>query len=231
MLSSVAEQTYTSVEHLVVVDGAECQDSVLNGLEECSTLKREPLLLTLPVRTGKNGWLGHRIYAAIPCLLDSDFVCFLDQDNWFEPTHIESLISLVLASGCQAAYALRRIHDQSGAFICNDDCQSLGPLECSYDNPNERHIDTNCWLLPTRVAVDLARHWLRPLTGDRSFGAAVMSHCPMLRCTGCYTVNYTAGSRWQSASVDYFLEGNAVMRRRYPGGFPWAAASNHCARQ
>lgn len=223
-LRSVVAQTYGAVEHVLVVDGPQFEDDVRDALEDCSDLTTKPSLLVLPKRTGRDGWCSHRIYAAVPFLVDSDYVCFLDQDNWFDPGHIESLVAAMGRTTCGAAHALRSIYDQSAAFVCHDDCQSLGLFEGSYDRPAERHIDTNCWLLATTLARRLANEWLTPFTGDRVFAAKVMETCPSLVCTGLYTVNYTAGSRWESASVDYFLHGNEVMRQRHPGGFPWAAA-------
>ena len=36
-----------------------------------------------------------------------------------------------------------------------------------------------------------------------------------------YTVNYTVGNTENSVQPDFFTNGNAEMRRRFPDGLPW----------
>ena len=39
--------------------------------------------------------------------------------------------------------------------------------------------------------------------------------------TGRYTVNYRVAQTPQSVLPEFFVQGNAEMRRRHPDGFPW----------
>jgi hypothetical protein len=220
-LLSVRNQSHTRIDHLVVVDGPEFADCVTPTVQAVRGATRSPDLLVLPRRTGMDGYCSHRIYAAMPFLVDADYVAFLDQDNWYSPAHIEALLGAVSGHDAPAAYSLRNICDAQGTFVCHDDCQSLGLLAECYDAPGIRHIDANCWLVSRRLATTLARHWNQRHYGDRVFASSVMANCPHLPCTGQYSVNYTAGSRQGSATTEFFLRGNRVMQERYPEGIPW----------
>ena len=72
--------------------------------------------------------------------------------------------------------------------------------------------------------MELANSWCLPYEGDRAFARQVMERHPTLPCTGAYSINYAAESRAESASILFFLEGNDLMRRRYPKGLPWHQA-------
>lgn len=220
-LRSVREQTYPRVEHWVLVDGPEFEASVRPAVEAVRGEGATPALTVLPYRTGMDGWCSHRIYAASAFLMNAEFVCFLDQDNWFEPNHIESLLTEVERHHSPAAYSLRKVCTQEGQRVCPDDCQSLGLLHESFYPVGTRHIDTNCWLLKRELAMEMAKEWCLPYVGDRAFAREMMARHPTLPCTGEYSLNYAAESRAESASINFFLEGNDVMRRRYPEGLPW----------
>ena len=218
---SVQMQTLPGVEHWIIVDGPEFEASVRPTVAAMRSMGAEPSLTVLPYRTGMNGWCSHRIYAAAPFLVNADFVCFLDQDNWFEANHLETLLHEVMRRDSPAAYSLRNIYSQQGEFVCPDDCQSLGHLHDAFDRPGTKHIDTNCWLISRELAIEVAKSWCQPYTGDRVMAREMMARYPSLPCTGVYSVNYTAGSRAESASIEFFLDGNEVMRRHYPQGLPW----------
>jgi hypothetical protein len=204
------------------VDGPEFEARVRPVVERVRGSGSSPILMVLPRRTGLKGWCSHRIYAATPFLTDADFVSFLDQDNWFDEGHIDSLVETARRTDSGAAYSLRKVYDPQGRYLCHDDCQSLGLLHECYDMPGAHHIDTNCWLLSKEIAMKAAPFWNHPYTGDRIFAGRIMQLCPRLPCTGSYSLNYTVASRPESAPAAYFLIGNAEMSKRYPQGLPWA---------
>lgn len=53
----------------------------------------------LPAKVGRNGFYGHRLYAAFSHMTDSDLICFLDQDNWLDPDHVASLVDAIATNG------------------------------------------------------------------------------------------------------------------------------------
>lgn len=222
------EQTYAMVEHLLVIDGPEWNervDAILATLEETRGLK----IIRLPHPTGKNTWNGHRIYGGMPSIAMTDFVCWLDEDNWFDPEHVESLVETAKANNAAWSFALRNIVDTAGQFITRDDCESLGNLHPTCLAENDFHIDTSCYLLRTDIAIQLAGVWNRKgrpgdgqLDPDRLLCRVLMEHFPQALGTRKYTVHYTVGSTPNSVKVDFFERGNATMHARYPDGLPWA---------
>jgi len=117
---SVEEQTYDNIQHLVVIDGPDGARSAHEILEGS-----QADIIELPYATGKDQYNGHRIYGAMTFVAKGEYLIFLDEDNWFEPEHVEKLVEQI-QKGNQWAYALRKIVDQDGTYICNDDCESLG---------------------------------------------------------------------------------------------------------
>ena len=93
-VNSVSKQTYGNIKHLIVVDGREYAAPVFEQLGQPD--RQGTKVVITPENTGKTGgnFYGHRIYAAYPHLLNSDYILFLDEDNWYEPDHVESLVSL-----------------------------------------------------------------------------------------------------------------------------------------
>ena len=90
-LESIYAQTYGSVYPLVVIDGNEHFSKVMDLNLPIHT-EKNLTITTAPYNTGANGFYGHRIYAAYPHLVNQDYICFLDEDNWFEPNHIETMV-------------------------------------------------------------------------------------------------------------------------------------------
>lgn len=87
-----------------------------------------------------------------------DAVALLDDDNWFEPEHLATVVALARSSGAALCSARRNAHDASGAFLAA--CE---------DPPD--WADTSCTFL-TRAAFGLASEWsLMPaefhVVGDR----------------------------------------------------------------
>ncbi|MGD0464881.1 MAG: glycosyltransferase family A protein [Tepidisphaeraceae bacterium] len=226
-LESVQQQTFPRREHFVVSDGIEHRPKVDQALAALTSLRCNTYALSLPYATGKQGWCGHRIYAAVSLLCNAEFVCFLDDDNWYEPDHIASLVSGIRANDAMWGFSLRRIFDAEGNFVAPDNCESLGNLHPVFTNDSDRLIDTNCYLLRREVAVACAPAWYRPvepadgLPADRTLTRFLLEKFPRVYCTRRYTVNYTAGSNPSSVQPDYFVQGNRLMQQRYPDGLPW----------
>ena len=82
---SVRLQT-VEVDHYVFVDGREYWAKAYEITRQFPHLK----VYQLPENTGRNGFNGHRIYAASSFLVNADYVFFLDEDNYYDSTHIAS---------------------------------------------------------------------------------------------------------------------------------------------
>jgi len=219
VIQSVNNQTYKNIQHLVVIDGKEREHLAMPYLRR-STAN----VITLPYATGKDQYNGHRIYGAMSYVAKGDYICFLDEDNWFELNHIERLVEQILA-GNQWAYSLRKIVDQDGKFICNDDCESLGKWKSVI---NDNFIDVNCYMISKMDAIAFSPYWYRRARHpqeqpevDRILSAFMMQNKKTFDTSGLYTVNYRVASRTDSVQDSFFIRGNEVMKNNMNGEYPW----------
>ena len=220
-LNSVSKQTYDNIEHLVVVDGPNYWDkanNVLNNYEDKT-------VMYLQENTGADQYNGHRIYGAMPYLVNSDYVIFLDEDNYVEPTHIESLVKV--AENNDWAFSLRQIVDKDGKYICNDDCENLGNWPTCLSE-KELFVDVGAYFLPTKIAVQISPIWYRRARHpdeqpevDRLLMQVLLDYGFSYDTNGEYTLNYRVGNRADSVQADFFLWGNSKMQEKYNGNFPW----------
>jgi glycosyltransferase involved in cell wall biosynthesis len=226
-IESLARQTYRNIHHLLVVDGPEHLEKVQAVLDSPRFKDLDEYnydVLVLPYSTGKDGYLCHRIYGFTPFVAKGDYISYLDDDNYLDPDHFESLLG-VIKSGKDWAYSLRKVVNKSREVICTDDCESLGKWS-SVIHPDDYLIDTNCYFLPKLLAVSVAPQWHRKtrigqLEADRAVVGVLKQFAPNFDCSYKYTVNYTVGNNATSVQGEFFLKGNAEMLRRYNGSLPW----------
>ena len=219
VLASINNQTYSNIEHIVVADGPQYSNVTQRMLEGS-----QALLIQLPYNTGHSQYNGHRIYGAMSYIANGDYLCFLDQDNWYDANHIESLVD-VIQQGNDWAYSLRKIVSQEGRYICNDDCESLGKWDSVI---NDKFIDVNCFMIPKMAAVHFSPYWYRRARHpqeqpevDRILSPFMMQNFQKFDTNGDYTVNYRVASREDSVQDVFFIKGNEVMKQRMNGEYPW----------
>jgi glycosyltransferase involved in cell wall biosynthesis len=210
-IESVAQQTVPT-EHLIVSDGA--------PFKTHNAIKRVPFhsniqVIDLPENVGGGGWYGHRVYAAMPLMVNADYILFLDEDNWFEPNHVETMIAKIKSKDLMWSYSLRKIVDESGQYVCDDDCEALGRYPAFYDH-TVNFVDTNCYCFRREYLVGLAHNFYGQWGADRVFYKAVAKALPSFGCTGEATVNYRAPERL----MKMFEEGNALVKKAYVN-LPW----------
>lgn len=218
-LLSVRNQTYKNIEHFVVVDGPERKKEALK-LTKGFNVK----LLVLPHATGKDNYNGHRIYGASTYLTNGLYNTFLDEDNYYDPNHIQSCIDKI-KDGNEWVYSLRKIIDKDKNFLCNDDCESLGKWKSVL---GDNFIDVGCWFLPKTLALVVSPLWYRRARHpneqpevDRIITQTLMTHSKQYDCTYEYSLNYRVGNRSDSVQGSFFLRGNEEIKKMYPEGLPW----------
>ena len=214
---SVNNQTYENIQHLIVVDGKEyrkkAEQQILHDAD----------VLVLPYNTGHDQYNGHRIYGASTFLAKGDYIIFLDEDNWLDPIHVETLVQAVEDNAW--AYSLRKIVDSEGKYICNDDCESLGNWQSIL---NDYFVDVNCYMVRKDIALNFAPGWYRRARHpqeqpevDRLLSMWLRQNNFKANCAGDYTVNYRVASRADSVTGEFFLKGNVYMNDRMNGEYPW----------
>ena len=215
-IESVKNQTYDNIQHLVVVDGQPKGRVIAREYPHID-------LIDLPYPTGLDRFNGHRIYGASVYLAKGDLVCFLDEDNYFDPNHIESLVK-VMEKPNDWAFSLRKIVDKDNNYVCNDDCESLGKWESCI---GDFFVDVGCFFLPKLTAIQLSPIWYRKAREpgvpevDRMLTHVLRNNNLKFDTNGEYTLNYRTGNTQLSVQSEFFLQGNEAMSKKYNGDLPW----------
>ena len=216
---SVEKQTYENWHHYLFYDGVIGYDEFNRQRQEYQSLKRD--LAYWPSRIGGKQLQGRRIYAAAPSLINEDVVVILNEDDWFAENHIESLVTLMETQGLDWAYSLRQIYDREGNYLFDDNCESLGrhPVWCA----NNQHLVETCsYAVRTPVMTNVANVY-----NHRGFGPDRLQYdylarsYPKFAGTGKHTMCFRLGGNETSVTREFFATGNAMMKQRYPHGFPW----------
>ena len=211
-IDSVLNQTHKDIVIYLFKDGLDVKiPSFVNNIPNIKQIR-------LDENVGK-GWYGHRVYAACSFLVNADVICYLDEDNFYEPEHIQTLVETI-SKGNSWAYSLRNIVDKNGEFSCTDDCESLGKWPVYFNN-QIFHIDTSCFAVRRDVAVQIGHAWYGQWGADRQFFGAIKKHYPKFDCTNTYTVNYRLDGNENSVTKDFFELGNKETRAKYGDKYPW----------
>ena len=216
-IDSVLNQTHKDTVIYLFKDGLDVKiPSFVNNIPNIKQIH-------LDENVGK-GWYGHRVYAACSFLVNADIICYLDEDNFYEPEHVQNLVETI-SKGNSWAYSLRNIVDKNGEFNCTDDCESLGKWDSVI---NDKFIDVNCFMVPKMAAIHFSPYWYRRARHpqeqpevDRILSPFMMQNLPKFDTTGQYSVNYRVASRADSVQDSFFIKGNEVMKQKMNGEYPW----------
>jgi len=215
-IDSVLNQSHTT-QCYVIVDGEENYDKAKDIINDYIHDERFRVCY-LPINVGAKGFYGHRVYAAFTHLIDTDYVMWLDQDNWLYQSHVAKCIETIQKRNLDWCYSLRQIYNKQGKFVCFDDCESLGKWQTYH---GVHHIDTNSYCVKTEIAIKLASAWHGGWGQDRVFLSAISQHFPKWDCTNEYTTCYRVDGGKGSVNAEFFMNGNIVMNKKYNGVFPW----------
>lgn len=224
-IDSVLNQNYPNVIHHLFIDGSDKFNEVSEIAKTHFKSQFEKLRFNIIDENIGKGWYGHRVYAACSFLVNQDVIIYLDEDNWLEPNHIESMIEKLKTSDW--AYSLRKIYDINEKYICDDDCESLGKWPTFHDK-SAFHIDTSCFALKRDVAIRIGHSWYGQWGADRQFFHSLKNYFPNFSCTNQYTLCYRLGGNEGSVSQEFFLEGNKRQLEVYgsKNNFPWIGERN-----
>ena len=210
-MESVTRQTYENLRHLIVFDGKQETPITYNHtrLDFCR----------LPYNTGAGGFYGHRIYATFPKLIFTDLIFFLDEDNWYQPNHVESLVNLFQKNdNLEFAYSLREIYSPNKEFLINDNCESLGayPVWC---DENSYLVDTSSYAFRRNFIAKKCHYWDWGWGADRRFFSIAKPF--ESACSGKHTLCYRLEGNNNSVTEEFFQKGNEIYFEKYRGIYPW----------
>lgn len=224
-MESVANQTYKNITHLIVIDGREHFETSVKATH----LYDNAVITTAPFNTGGNGYYGHRIYASYPHLVNHDYIAFLDEDNWFEPNHIESLVNTLEEKNYDWVHSLRKVYIDDDKYLADDCCESIGrwPIWFTQSNPQQHQnlVDTSSYLFSREFITSVSSHWNYGWGGDRRFFMIVTRQLGHNNygTTGQHTLNYRLPDMNKAYGGDFkfFEKGNEAVKQYYGGKYPW----------
>ncbi|OOH91074.1 glycosyltransferase [Pasteurellaceae bacterium 15-036681] len=203
-IQSVQQQNYPC-KHYVFVDGEQYFATAKAILDKYPHI----IPIYLPMNTGAGGWTNSSINAIAPFLVKEDIMCYLDDDNWYEPNHIESGVATLLASNADYAYSLRYCYMPELNKSCPDVNESIANYNSSMPNPfvytisfggkqitmtttqnKINHIDTNCFFVKRDIAVDTASNWVKTKQNDTYVFEKFLEIGLVGCCTGQFSVQY-----------------------------------------
>lgn len=219
-IHSVRDQTI-KVDHLIVCDGdkfREHTDHIVNKVCEGSGAQ----VCYLPYNTGGNGFYGHRVMAAFSHLVNHDYLLFLDQDNWYAPEHVETLVNEIKQFNLDWSYSLRKIYSKDKDFICEDNCESLGRWPV-WVNEQAHLIDSSSYCFKTSFIRQVGYIWDWGWGADRRFYTTLKDQLKHQNytCSSKHTLCYRLGGNEGSVQGDFFIEGNEKTLKKYNNKLPW----------
>jgi glycosyltransferase involved in cell wall biosynthesis len=177
-------------------------------------LADDTVAVHLPRANGGGGYGMAPVFALAPFAITEDVICYLDDDNWYEPDHIESLVEMIEKHDLGWAYSYRKIVDNEGNFICEDNCESLG---MQLNSANHYLVDNSCYAVRTNVARRHSHAWYVPVVSDRSFQAELMRAGLSVGTTGKHSVNYRLSKDGTGGmTAEKFIDNNEWMKKYRP---------------
>jgi len=216
-VESVENQTYSNLTHLVVVDGPQYMNYV--GILPIQVHDRL-FVTTTPYNTGANGFYGHRILAAYPHLVNHDYILFLDDDNWFDENHVQSLIDLCEEKNLDFAHSLRKVYVDN-QYLADDCCESIGRWPVVW-SPTQHLVDTSSYCFRREWLINYCQIWHSGWGGDRRFFMSVKDFAKY-DTTGLHTLNYNLPDMNSAygGQTDIFEKHNEIMKQKHNGDYPW----------
>jgi hypothetical protein len=107
--------------------------------------------------------VGGVLRTTLSYLANSSKLAYLDDDNWWHPTHLRTMLAAI--DGQQWAYSYRWYVDpETRQPICVDEWESIGPGK-GYFQKMGGWVDPNCLMIDKMACEPILRFWSLPLKG------------------------------------------------------------------
>jgi len=212
-VKSIADQLYP-VTHYILCDGE--YDTFTKIRDDYMSAK----VCYWDSKIGGNGWAGQRWLSAAPNLITEDVTFFCNDDDWYEENHVQTIMEKIEA-GYDWAYSFRKIHDEEGNFICEDNCEALGEAADVWNVPGHRFVDWCMWGMRTDLLKQISIVLNNPSPQvDRMFYTTAKQLFPNFAGTNQHTFNFRLGGTC-GVQREFFEFGNGEMLKRFNGKLPW----------
>jgi len=213
-IASVKAQTYP-VTHYIVCDHS------FNHFVELRRLYPELKVCFWDGNVGGKDIEGRRLLAASAFLVNEDVTFFCNDDDWYKPYHVQSIIKKI-NEGYDWSYCLRSIYDKDAQYLFDDDCEALGELHDCWQAQGHRFVDWCMWGMKTENLKMIASVLSQPgWGGDRKFYATAKQVFPKFTWSGERTFCFRLGGNEYSVDRGFFEKGNYTMLQKYDNKLPW----------
>lgn len=108
---------------------------------------------------------GGAIRSILTLSANARYVCYLDDDNWWDPRHVSVLIGVI--TGRHWAFSRRWfVHPETRRTICADEWESVGPNRGGFAKIFGGFVDPNCLMIDKLSCWQAIPLWNMPLQGD-----------------------------------------------------------------
>jgi hypothetical protein len=212
---SIRHQTFP-VTHYILCDA---DIEVFNEVREFAKSENTKICYW-DSKIGGNGWAGQRWLAAAPHLITENVTFFCNDDDWYEKNHVQTIMEKI-EQGYDWAYSFRNVYDETGNFICEDNCEALGESADTWNIPGHRFVDWCMWGMKTELLKQISIVLNNPSPQvDRMFYATAKQLFPNFKGTKLHTFNFRLGGSC-GVQKEFFEFGNGEMLKRFNGKLPW----------
>ena len=123
--------------------------------------------------------------------------------------------------GYDWAYSLRKIYDQHGKYLFDDNCEAIGENHHAWNIEGHHFVDSCMFGMKTDLLKQISIVMNRPgLDIDRHFYAAARAILPNFTGTNKHTFNFRLGGSC-GVQKEFFEQGNAWMLKKFDNQLPW----------
>src|SRR5207253_2912992 len=109
---------------------------------------------------------GGVLRTVLTYLANARYVAYLDDDNWWAPNHLQSLLGAIV--GKSWAFSHRWfLHPVTRRVVCEDSWESVGPGKGIFLKKFGGWVDPNCLMFEKLSCEPAIRWWSIPLAGDQ----------------------------------------------------------------
>ncbi|HYC23087.1 MAG TPA: glycosyltransferase [Candidatus Bathyarchaeia archaeon] len=158
-VESVLGQTHENVEVIVVNDDGGPVEELLADFAESSKIVYVKLGVNRERSAARNAGLA---------LARGEFVAYLDDDDWYEPEHVATLVAALRSSGAAVAY--------SDARRAREVRSGDGHVVEGFDRPYSQDFDRELLLVTNYIPINCVMHRRSCLTEVGSFDERLETH-------------------------------------------------------